>query len=166
MLSLYKSRQNGDVFYVCTCLCIFCSRNYRTNFDEIWYWWCAPKVVGRIKFWFISFHYFPFCMKLTSSFIVFFSKSLSYRKVIRGIWLDSTARVWWTLREMQWKIYDFCILLYLPVWWTRNKNSPTVTYACRKRRLKWVATLPLGDINTEVWSSGMGVGRGANNPTL
>jgi hypothetical protein len=32
--------------------------------------------------------------------------------------------------------------------------------ACRKRRLKWVATLPLGDINTEAWSSGMGVGRG------
>jgi hypothetical protein len=27
-------------------------------------------------------------------------------------------------------------------------------------------TLPLGDINTEAWSSGMGVGRGANNPTL
>jgi hypothetical protein len=26
--------------------------------------------------------------------------------------------------------------------------------------------LPLGDINTEVWSTGMGVGRGANNPTL
>jgi hypothetical protein len=38
--------------------------------------------------------------------------------------------------------------------------------ACRKRRLKWVATLPLGDINTEAWSSGMGDGRGANNPTL
>jgi hypothetical protein len=33
-------------------------------------------------------------------------------------------------------------------------------------RLKWVATLPLGDINTEAWSSGMGVGHGANNPTL
>jgi hypothetical protein len=29
-----------------------------------------------------------------------------------------------------------------------------------------VVTLPLGDINTEVWSSGMGVGRGANNPPL
>jgi hypothetical protein len=28
------------------------------------------------------------------------------------------------------------------------------------------ATLPLGDINTEAWSSGMGVGRVANNPTL
>jgi hypothetical protein len=25
------------------------------------------------------------------------------------------------------------------------------------------ATLPLGEINTEVWSSAMGVGRGANN---
>jgi len=31
---------------------------------------------------------------------------------------------------------------------------------------KWVATLPLGDISTEAWSSGMGVGRGANNLTL
>jgi hypothetical protein len=61
------------------------------------------------------------------------------------------------------------ILFYMslvPVWWQGNKNSPTVTHACRKRRLKWVATLPLGNINTEVWSSGMGVGRGANNPTL
>jgi hypothetical protein len=38
---------------------------------------------------------------------------------------------------------------------------PTVTHACHKKRLKWVATLPLGDINTETWSSGMGVGRGA-----
>jgi hypothetical protein len=28
------------------------------------------------------------------------------------------------------------------------------------RRLKWVVTLPLGDINTEAWSSSMGVGRG------
>jgi hypothetical protein len=55
---------------------------------------------------------------------------------------------------------------YLPVWWPGNKNSPTVTHACRKRRLKWVATLSVEDINTEVWSSGMGVGRGANNPTL
>jgi hypothetical protein len=23
------------------------------------------------------------------------------------------------------------------VWWPGNKNSPTVTHACRKRRLKW-----------------------------
>jgi hypothetical protein len=29
-----------------------------------------------------------------------------------------------------------------------------------------LATLPLRDINTEAWSSGMGVGRGANNPAL
>jgi hypothetical protein len=41
----------------------------------------------------------------------------------------------------------------------------TLYNACRKRRLKWVATLPLVDINTEAWSSGMGVGRGVN-PTL
>jgi len=43
---------------------------------------------------------------------------------------------------------------------------PTVTRACHKRRLKWLATLPLGDVNTEAWSSGMGVGRGTNDPTL
>jgi hypothetical protein len=53
-----------------------------------------------------------------------------------------------------------------PVWSPGKKNSPTVTHVCRKRRLKWGATLPLGDINTEDWSSGIGVGRGANNPTL
>jgi hypothetical protein len=58
----------------------------------------------------------------------------------------------------------------VPVWWPGNKNSTTVTHACRKRRLKWVpgaqgynwATMHLGDINTEALSSGMGVGRGAN----
>jgi len=33
---------------------------------------------------------------------------------------------------------------------------------CRKN---W-AILPLGDINTEAWSFRVGVGRGANNPTL
>jgi hypothetical protein len=46
---------------------------------------------------------------------------------------------------------------------TGNKNSPTVTHACRKRRLKWVVTLPLGDINTEAWSSRMGLGVGLTN---
>jgi hypothetical protein len=53
-------------------------------------------------------------------------------------------------------------------------SSPTVTHTCRKRRPKWVpsawgynwATLLLGDINTEAWSSKVGVGRRANNPTL
>jgi hypothetical protein len=52
------------------------------------------------------------------------------------------------------------------MWCPGNKNSPAVTHACRKRWLKWAATLPLGDINTEAWSSGMEVERGANNPTL
>jgi hypothetical protein len=59
----------------------------------------------------------------------------------------------------------------LPPWFDYPNN---VWYACRKRRLKWVsgawgynwATLPLGDINTEVWSSRVGVGRGTKNPTL
>jgi hypothetical protein len=55
-----------------------------------------------------------------------------------------------------------------------NKNSPNMAHACRKRRVKWVpgswgynwTTLPLGDINTETWSSRVGVGCGANNSTL
>jgi hypothetical protein len=56
---------------------------------------------------------------------------------------------------------------------TREKNSPAVAHACRKRRLKrvlgawgynWAAQSP-GDINMETWSSGLGVGRGADNPT-
>jgi hypothetical protein len=73
--------------------------------------------------------------------------------------------------EVRFKVFQ---LRGFPVWWPGNKNSPTVTHACRKRQLKWVpgargynwATLPLWDINTETWSSRMGVGRGANNPTL
>jgi hypothetical protein len=60
------------------------------------------------------------------------------------------------------------------MWWPGLKNSPTVTYACRKRRLKWVpsawghswATLSPGVINTEAWSSRLGVGRWSNNPAL
>jgi hypothetical protein len=44
---------------------------------------------------------------------------------------------------------------------------------CRKRRLKWVlgawgykwATQSPGDINMEIWSSRLGVGRRADNPT-
>jgi hypothetical protein len=47
-----------------------------------------------------------------------------------------------------------------------QKEAVTVIPICRKRRLKWVATLPLRDINTESWSSGMGIGRRDNNPTL
>jgi hypothetical protein len=71
-------------------------------------------------------------------------------------------------------ILNVCSEGNFPVWWPGNKNSPTVTHVCCKRWLKWVpgawgynwATLPLGDINTEVWSSRVGVGRGADNPTL
>jgi hypothetical protein len=56
---------------------------------------------------------------------------------------------------------------------TGEKNSPTVAHACRKRRLKWVlgaweynrATQSPGDINMETWSSRLGVGRGAEDPT-
>jgi hypothetical protein len=59
-----------------------------------------------------------------------------------------------------------------PVWWPGLKNSLTVTHACRKRRLKWVpsawgyswATLFPGVLNTETWSSRLGVGRWTNNP--
>jgi hypothetical protein len=56
---------------------------------------------------------------------------------------------------------------------TGEKNSPTVVHACRKRRLKWVlgawgynwVTQSPGDINMETWSSRLGVGRGADDPT-
>jgi hypothetical protein len=56
---------------------------------------------------------------------------------------------------------------------TREKNSLPVAHACRKRRLKWVpdawgynwATQSPGDINMETWSSRLGVGRGADDPT-
>jgi hypothetical protein len=64
------------------------------------------------------------------------------------------------------KLEFYSVYEVVPCVVTGNKNSPTITYACRKRQLKWVATLPLGDINTEAWSSGMGVWHGANNPTL
>jgi hypothetical protein len=55
-------------------------------------------------------------------------------------------------------------LLKSHVWWPGLKNSPTVTHACRKRRLLWVpsawgyrwATLSPGDVNTETWSSRLG----------
>jgi hypothetical protein len=57
-----------------------------------------------------------------------------------------------------------------PVWWPRIKNGATVTDACRKRRLKWVpsawTTMSPGVINTEAWSSRLGVGRWTNNPAL
>jgi hypothetical protein len=54
-----------------------------------------------------------------------------------------------------------------PVWWPGLKNSPTVTHACRKRRLKWVpspwgyiwATLSPGVINTP-GAPGWGLGAG------
>jgi hypothetical protein len=57
---------------------------------------------------------------------------------------------------------------------TGERNSPTVAHACCKRQLKWVlgawgynwATQSPGDINMETWSSRLGVGRGADDPTL
>jgi hypothetical protein len=73
-------------------------------------------------------------------------------------------------------LYVVCLtkLSQFPVWWPGLKSNPTVTHACRKRRLKWVpsawgyswATLSPGVINTEAWSSRLGVGRWTNNPAL
>jgi hypothetical protein len=56
---------------------------------------------------------------------------------------------------------------------TGEKNSHTVAHAYRKRRLKWVpgawgynwATHSPVDINMETWSSRLGVGHGADDPT-
>jgi hypothetical protein len=55
----------------------------------------------------------------------------------------------------------------------REKNSPTVAHACRKRQLKWVlgaweynwATQSPEDINMETSSSRLGVGRGVHDST-
>jgi hypothetical protein len=71
-------------------------------------------------------------------------------------------------------INDIPSLIDSPVWWPGVKNSPSVTHACRKRRLKLVpsawgyswATLSPGVINTEAWSSRLGVRRWTNNPAL
>jgi hypothetical protein len=85
--------------------------------------------------------------------------------------------------SQRWEIcYVMCHVLYLnqiifffyPVWWPGLNNSPTVTRACRKRRLERVpsawgyswATLSPGVINTEAWSSRLGVGRWTNNQAL
>jgi hypothetical protein len=65
-----------------------------------------------------------------------------------------------------------CSVRWVLLWWPGLKNSPTVTHACRKRSIKWVpsawgyswATLSPGVINTEVWSSRLGVGGWTNNP--
>jgi hypothetical protein len=56
---------------------------------------------------------------------------------------------------------------------TGEKNSPTVAHASRNRRLKWVlgawgynwATQSPGYVNMATWSSMLGVGRGAGDPT-
>jgi hypothetical protein len=54
-----------------------------------------------------------------------------------------------------------------------QSSNAYVAHACRKRRLKWVlgawwykwATQSPGDINVETWSSRLGVGRGAYDPS-
>jgi hypothetical protein len=84
-------------------------------------------------------------------------------------WYDMMLSCKWRRQPPDWRVARNIYWISscrLPVWWPENKNSPTISHACRKRWLKWVATLPLGDINTEAWSSRIGVGRGANNPTL
>jgi hypothetical protein len=71
---------------------------------------------------------------------------------------------WYLVKE---KENLFCRCCYYYYYYILSSCcSPTVTHACRKKRLKWIATLPLGVINTEAWSFGMGVGRGANNLTV
>jgi hypothetical protein len=75
------------------------------------------------------------------------------------------------------KNYNLYFTYYIvipPVWWLGLNNSPTVTHACRERRLNWVssawryswATLCPGVINTETWSTRLGVGRWTKDPAL
>jgi hypothetical protein len=65
--------------------------------------------------------------------------------------------------------YTFkAVFIEVPRVVTGEKNSPNVAHACRKRRLKWVigawgynwVTQAPGEINMEIWSSRLGVGRG------
>jgi hypothetical protein len=93
----------------------------------------------------------------------------------QNLWRGHTTYILGNTMKMAYSKYlSFIIILYVSMYTSILQNifsfylcnSPTVTHACCKRQLKWVATLPLGDINMETWSSGMGVGHGANNPIL
>jgi hypothetical protein len=74
-------------------------------------------------------------------------------------------------------ICSLCFIFIFHLW---SGNDPrvvttitTISHACRKRRLKWVpgtwaynwAFQSPGDINMETWSSRLGVGQGAHDPT-
>jgi hypothetical protein len=95
--------------------------------------------------------------------------------------IPSVGILWYNLDIKFMKIRSALLELYFdrcmnwcPMWWPGLKNSPTVTHACRKRRLKWVpsawgyswAILPLGVINVEACSSRLGAGHWTNNPAL
>jgi hypothetical protein len=64
-------------------------------------------------------------------------------------------------------------IMYIPRVVSGEEHSPTAAHACRKRQLKWVLgawgynwdTQSPGDINMETWSSRLGVGREADDPT-
>jgi hypothetical protein len=115
---------------------------------------------------------------------------------IKGSWalwnnIIAVTMVWWSFGiKGSWALWNniiavamvmllkeafyFLYVAMYPVWWPGLKNSPTVSHACRKRRLKWVpsawgyswATLSPGVINMEAWSSRLGVGRWTKNPAL
>jgi hypothetical protein len=70
--------------------------------------------------------------------------------VFRGCEWEDDYCVWCraTSSRRNWSTFQRCLLhcrtisismwLHFPMWWPGLKNSPTVTHACRKRRLKWV----------------------------
>jgi hypothetical protein len=113
-------------------------------------------------FWDSTFEYagnFSFQIFICSTLIIFTLQ-----------WTFKTLEVKTTLSNSP-RIEDYCVhhqnyRADVPVWWPGLKNSPTVTQACLKRRLKWVpgawgyswATLSPGVINMEAWSFRLGAG--------
>jgi hypothetical protein len=65
--------------------------------------------------------------------------------------------------EVFWVVTQCSIVVGVGLKYHRRESLKTrkcFEEICVEWRLKWIATLPLGDINTEAWSSGVGVGRG------
>jgi hypothetical protein len=66
-------------------------------------------------------------------------------------------------------MWTITMMGFFPVWWPGLKNSPTVTHACHKRRLKWVPSAwgySCATLSPGAWSSRLGVGSWTNNTAL
>jgi hypothetical protein len=126
-----------EVFWVLTQCCGRISKFRRSILPQSWGW--SQEAKSSEIFWYTTTTLHGLTTQKTSTWTPRIPCTLG---MYVQVWYAEDGSEGDHLRDVSVYIRKLCfincIIVKYPVWWPGNKNSPTVTHACRKRRLKWV----------------------------